>query len=72
LTIDESQNNTNSVHQDHKKLMEKFLNVQGEIHILDKVLDGLHSEKYQLDFSKNNSLQHFIKKLQEFKIKNGK
>jgi hypothetical protein len=72
LTIDESQNNTNSVHQDHKRLMEKFLNVQGKIHILDKVLDGLHSEKYQLDFSKNNSLQHFIKKLEEFKIKNGK
>ena len=66
LTIDEKRNNTNNVHQDHKNIMEKFLDVQGETHILDKVLDGLHSGKYQLDISKNNSFQHFIKKLQEF------
>ena len=68
LTIDEKQNHTNSIHHDHKAIMEKLLNVQGETRILDKVLDGLHSGKYQLDFSKNNSLQHFIKKLQEFNV----
>ena len=67
LTIDEKQNNTNSVHQDHKEIMKKFFNVNRETDVLNKVLEGLNSGKYQLDFSKNNSLQHFIKKLKEFK-----
>ena len=66
LTIDEKRNNTNSVHQDHKDIMKKFFNVQRETDILNKVLEGLNSGKYQLNFSKNNSLQHFIKKLKEF------
>ena len=66
LTIDEKQNNTNSVHQDHKEIMKKFFNVNRETDVLNKVLEGLNSGKYKLDFSKNNSLQHFIKKLQEF------
>jgi len=66
LTIDEKQNNTNSVHQDHKEIMKKFFNVNRETDVLNKVLEGLSSGKYQLDFSKNNSLQHFIKKLKEF------
>jgi len=66
LTIDEKQNNTNSVHQDHKEIMKKFFNVNRETDVLNKVLEGLNSGKYQLDFSKNNSLQHFIKKLKEF------
>ena len=66
LTIDKKRNNTNSVHQDHKEIMKKFFNVNRETDVLNKVLEGLNSGKYQLDFSKNNSLQHFIKKLQEF------
>jgi hypothetical protein len=66
LTIDNSRNNTNNVNQNHKKIMEKLLNIKGEKKILNKVLEGLNNGKYQLDFSKNNSLQHFIKKLQEY------
>ena len=66
LTIDEKRNNTNSVHQDHKEIMKKFFDVKREVDILNKILEGLNSGKYQLDFSKNNSLRHFIKKLQEY------
>lgn len=58
---------TNNVYQDHKKELKKFLNLDSETKIVNKMVEDLKSGKYQLDFSKNNSLQHFIKKLQEFK-----
>jgi hypothetical protein len=46
-----------------------LLEVRSEPEIVDKIIAGLNSGKYQLDFSKNKSLQHFIKKLQEFNQK---
>ncbi|CAA6826296.1 MAG: Unknown protein [uncultured Sulfurovum sp.] len=66
LTIDKNRNNTNSINEDHKKVIKKLFNVQRETDVLDKVLAGLNTGKYQLDFNKNDSLQHFIKKLKEF------
>ena len=66
LTIDEKRHNTNNVSEDHKSKLKKLLDVKNEPEIVDKMIEGLNSGKYQLDFSKNNSLQHFIKKLQEF------
>ena len=66
LTIDEKRNNTNGMYQDHKDIMKKFFNVQREVDILNKVLEGLNSGKYELDFSKNESLKYFIKKLKEY------
>ncbi len=57
---------TNNVYQDHKKELKKFLNLDSETKIVKKMVEELNSGKYQLDFSKNLSLQHFIKKLQEF------
>ena len=57
---------TNDVYQDHKKELKKFLNLDSETKIVNKMVEDLNSGKYQLNFSKNNSLQHFIKKLKEF------
>jgi len=72
LSIDK---NTNSVHEDHKKELMNFLKVKSEPQIVQKMVKELKSGKYQLDFSRNTSLQHFITKLQEFNninmIKNG-
>ena len=64
LTIDRNINNTNSVHADHKKELMKFLKVNTEPQIVQKMIKGLTNETYTLDFSKNRSLRHFIKKLQ--------
>jgi phosphoenolpyruvate-protein kinase (PTS system EI component) len=66
LTIDKKINNTNNVNENHKAKLKKILEVRSEPEIVDKIIEGLNSGKYQLDFSKNKSLQHFIKKLQEF------
>ena len=66
LTIDEKIHNTNNVSENHKAKLKEFLEVKSEPEIVDKMIVGLNSGKYELDFSKNNSLQHFIKKLQEF------
>ncbi|SFV58624.1 hypothetical protein MNB_SV-13-2068 [hydrothermal vent metagenome] len=63
LTIDKD---TNSVHTDHKKELMKFLKVNSEPQIVQKIIKELRSGKYQLDFSKNSSLEYFIEKLQEF------
>jgi len=66
LTIDDKTHNTNNVSENHKAKLKKLLEVENEPEIVDKMIKGLNSGKYQLDFSKNNSLQHFIKKLKEF------
>ena len=63
LTIDKD---TNSVHQDHKKELMNFLEVNSEPQIVQKMVKELKSAKYELDFSRNNSLEYFIKKLQEY------
>jgi len=64
LTINK---NTNNVNVDHKKELMKFLNVKSEPQIVQKMVKELKAKKYELDFSKNSSLQHFIKKLQEYR-----
>jgi len=66
LTIDKKTHNTNNVSENHKSKLKKFLDVKSEPEIVNKMIHGLKSGKYQLDFSKNKSLQHFIKKLKEF------
>jgi len=66
LTIDNSRDNTNSTSENHKEIIKKLLNVQRETDVLDKVLNGLNRGTYELDFNKNDSLQHFIKKLKEY------
>lgn len=68
LTIDEKIDNTNNVNENHKDKLKKILNVRTEPEIVDKMIKGLSSEKYKLDPSKNNSLQHFIKKLQQLNV----
>jgi hypothetical protein len=72
LTIDKSKKHTNSSHENHKKEMMKLFSVRSEKEIVEKMLAELSRGSISLDFSKNNSLRHFIKKLEEFKIKNGK
>jgi len=59
---------TNDVYQDHKKELKNFLNLDSETKIVKKMVEELNRGKYQLDFSKNSSLQHFIKKLQEYNV----
>ena len=49
-----------------KKELKKFLNVNNEPQIVQKMIKELNSGKYELDFSKNSSLGYFIKKLKEF------
>jgi len=68
LTFDKKIYNTNNVNENHKDKLKKLLKVKSEPEIVDKMIKGLLSGKYQLDFSKNTSLQHFIKKLQEFSL----
>jgi len=63
LTINKD---TNSVNEDHKKELMKFLKVNSEPQIVQKMIKELRVGRYKLDFSKNNSLKYFIKKLQEF------
>ena len=65
LTIDKD---TNSVHKDHKKELMKFLKVNSEPQIVQKMIKELKSGTYKLDISKNNSLEHFIQKLQEYSV----
>ena len=65
LTIDKD---TNSVHQDHKKELMKFLKVKSEPQIVQKMIKELKSNKCKLDFSRNSSLQYFVKKLQEYSV----
>jgi len=63
LTIDKD---TNDVYSNHKKELMKFLNVNNEPQVVQKMIKELNSGKYELDFSKNSSLGYFIKKLKEF------
>ena len=66
LTIDEKRDNSNNVSEDHKSKLKKLLDVKNEPEIVDKMIEGLSSGKYQLNFNKNKSIQHFIHKLKEF------
>ena len=66
LTIDKSKKHTNSSHENHKKEMMKLFSVRSEKEIVEKMLAELSKGSISLDFFKNKSLQHFIKKLQEF------
>ena len=54
---------TNNVHQNHKEELMRFLKVQSEPQIIQKMIKELKSDKYQLDFSKNTSLEYFVNKL---------
>lgn len=65
LTVNENKSNTNNISENHIQEIKTFLNVNSKQEIVDNMLDGLKSGKYKLDISKNNSLQHFVKKLQE-------
>jgi len=69
LTIDKKKKHTNSPHENHKKEMMKLFNVRSEKEIVEKMLAELSRGNISLDFSKNNSLQHFIKKLKYFNKK---
>jgi len=62
LTIDKD---TNNPYQDHKKELKKFLNVDSEPKIVQKMIKELKSGRYKLDFSKNKSLKYFIEKLKQ-------
>ena len=66
LTIDKSKKHTNNPYEDHKKELMNRFKVHSEPQIVQRMLQELEQGKVELDFSKNNSLQHFIKKLQEF------
>ena len=63
LTIEQD---TNSVHNNHKKELMEFLKVNTEPQIVQKMIKELKSESYKLDFSKNRSLEYFIEKLKDF------
>ncbi len=69
LTIDKNKKHTNNSNENHKKEMMKLFNVRNEKEIVEKMLAELRKGTISLDFSKNNSLLHFIKKLKEFNIK---
>jgi len=66
LTIDKKRKHTNNSNENHKKEMMKLFNVRNEKEIVEKMLAELRRDTISLDFTKNNSLQHFIKKLKEF------
>jgi hypothetical protein len=66
LTIDKSKKHTNNPYEDHKKELMTHFKVHSEPQIVQRMLHELEQGKVELDFSKNNSLQHFIKKLQEY------
>jgi len=68
LTIDKDKKHTNSPYENHKKEIMKFFKVNSEPQIVQRMLQELEQGKIELDFSKNTSLQHFIKKLQEFSL----
>ena len=68
LTIDKSKKHTNNPYEDHKKELMNHFKVQSEPQIVQRMIQELEQGKVALDFSKNNSLQHFIKKLQEFNV----
>lgn len=63
LTIDKD---TNSVYNNHKKELMEFLKVNSESQIVQKMIKELKTKTYELDFSKNSSLEYFIEKLKEF------
>ncbi|CAA6812244.1 MAG: Unknown protein [uncultured Sulfurovum sp.] len=63
LTIDKE---TNNVHKNHKKELMEFLKVKSEPQIVQKMIKELKGGKYQLDFSKNSSLEYFVEKLKVF------
>ena len=66
LTIDKKRKHTNNSNENHKKEMMKLFNVRNEKEIVEKMLAELRRGTISLDFTKNSSLQHFIKKLKEF------
>ena len=68
LTMDKNKKHTNNPTENHKKEMMKLFNVRNEKEIVEKMLAELKKGSISLDFSKNTSLQHFIKKLQEFSL----
>ena len=66
LTIDPNRSNTNNISEDHKKEIKLYLNIKKERAIVDKITKGLINKEFQLNFSKNKSLEFFINKLKEF------
>lgn len=66
LTIDDNKKHTNNVHEDHKTELKKLLRVNSEPQIVQKMIKELKSNKFKLDFSKNSSLEYFVKKLKDY------
>ena len=66
LTIDKSKRHTNKPKKNHKKEMMNHFKVKSEPQIVQRMIQELKQGKVELDFSKNKSLEHFIKKLKEF------
>lgn len=69
LTVNKNKNHTNNISENHIKEIKAFLKVDSKQKIVDKMIHGLRSGKYQLDVSKNSSFQHFIEKLEAFNKK---
>ena len=66
LTIKEDKKHTNNPNEDHKKEMMRFFKVRNEREIVEKMVLELKKGSVSLNFSKNSSLQYFIKKIKEF------
>jgi len=66
LTINPNKTDTNSVFEDHKQEIKRYLKVKTERAIVNRVLKGLLNEEFHLDTSKNISLNYFIKKLNNY------
>jgi len=66
LTIDSDKKHTNNPHENHKKELMKLLKVSTEPQIIEKMIINLNRKKFKLDFDKNQSLTHFIKKLNQY------
>jgi len=68
LTVNESKHHTNNISENHIGEIKEFLRVDSKQKIVDEMIRGLGNGKYKLDLSKNKSLEHFIKKLQEYSL----
>ena len=67
LTIDK---NTNNIYDNHKKELMNLLKVSSEPQVVQKMIKGLKSGTYRLNFSYNSSLDYFIEKLKQTSCSN--
>jgi len=66
LTIHKDKKHTNNPNENHKKEIMRLFKVHSEPQIIQRMISELDNKNLELNFSKNNSLQHFIKKLKAF------